>query len=175
MERKDIKMIARNKFLNSVKRLNNIFIYFCKYGHPNLHLKLTWHRSNFTIRKWITSISLQTITNWCMVYNIAFCADTTCAWTRISAFWINARFIARTIWVDRALRLTIWRCSYIHIKTCTCGWSVYISTLWIRATRWRIARISSNILNWWFVCYKKIYSKYSHLPLLKKLRQLTGI
>jgi hypothetical protein len=60
-----------------------------------------------TLTKRITSVSIQTVTHGSVAHNFAFCIKTTCIWTRIFAFLVDASQMTRAFWVTDTFGFTI--------------------------------------------------------------------
>lgn len=106
-----------------------------------------------------------------MVIDGTFRIDTTGSWTRVSAFELNTRLVAGTIWIDGTLGSTEGWCSNVGVFTSAARLSVHITTYWVLPTWWWDTRIHidwSSVRDWSF-CYYKLITKLSYNSTKHKL------
>lgn len=109
----------------------------------NYSSHVTWI-SDFrtTVSKWITSISIQTITQSCVINRSAFSVQTTSSRTRISTFVSNTSEIRWAIWTDNTFRATsLVRITHVILDTSTRSYVILFTTYCVTTARWWYARI----------------------------------
>lgn len=106
---------------------------------------LTWLR--ITSCKWITNVSIFTITNWTMIIHTTICIQATCPLTRIHAFLIDASFVLWTFRTNNTFRTTTRRWTNICWKAWTDSLIIYFTTLWVWTTRRRLTWIYILLYN----------------------------
>lgn len=111
---------------------------------------LTWGGFGIATCEGVSSVTFSTRTNWCVIDDIAICIDTAWTRTRISTFLLNASFIAWTFWVYWTFRSTIRGWTHVIWQTSAWWWTIVVTTLWERPTRWWLAGISVLILSGWY-------------------------
>lgn len=95
--------------------------------------------------KRIPSVAILTATNGIMIDYCTFGSNTTSSGARITTFLIGARFVKRTVRVYSTFWSAGWGTSYIIWNTRAHSLAIDFSTLTIRPTRWRLARILSHL------------------------------
>jgi hypothetical protein len=110
--------------------------------------RISWWRLlnhlNLTSHERIASISWGAATDRVMVVDLTFCIYSASAWTRISTFLIATRFILRTLVVGCTFRSTGWWRSNVSWDTRTNSLTIDLTTLRVRTTWWRLARVCFN-------------------------------
>ena len=134
----------------------SILIGYCNRLHSLLEwefLTWWWWWSGITIAERIACVSFRTRAHWCMINDSAQCTWAARAWAWISAFFVHASAIARTVGIYRTLGTTIGRRTDVIVDTSTARSLADWAANWIgTAGRW-IARILRFSL-WYTRCWE---------------------
>lgn len=124
--------------------------------------KHTFH-DRCTFCEWITSVTIVTDADRIVFYDIAISIYTTRAWARIHALLVLARQVSGTPFIYDTLRAAIWRPTHIIWQTWACRKTINYTTLGIRPTRRRDARIATRSWCWchfnYTIAYQNNYIK----------------
>lgn len=105
---------------------------------------LTWTES--ATGEGVTGVAGQARTDWHVINDAALGQEAARAWTRVPALLLHAGHIGRTLCVDGAFRLAIWRAAFVRGQTRTRWYASYVATLGERAAgRW-YARVSHLVV-----------------------------